>query len=109
MKRHLAAGLLLCAAISGGCANTTLLVGQQRAAIDSDDVVVYFYERPRCHFETVAWIDIKHGVFGSQQMLANMRKAAAEVGASGLVLLQSQQLSLIETAGSAKAIRCLSG
>ena len=102
-------GLLCAAALGGGCANTTLLVGQQRAAIDSDDVVVYFYERPRCNFETVAWIEVKHGVFGPQHMLSDMREAAAEVGASGLVLQHSQQLSLIETAGSARAIRCLAG
>lgn len=109
MKTSILTGLLIAAGICGGCANSTLLVGQQRAAIDSEDVVLYFYERPRCNFETIAWIEMTHGVFGVEQMLADMRQAAAEVGASGLVLIQSQQLSLIETAGSAKAIRCLTG
>ena len=109
MNKFLATLLMIGVASCGGCANSTLVVGQQRAAIDSEDVVVYFYERPRCAFETIAWIELKHGYFGMEHLLAGMREAAASVGAGGLVLLQSEQLSLSEFAGSGKAIRCLSG
>ena len=54
--------LLLLLLWLGGCASPALVVGQPRAAIESKDVVVYYAERPRCNFETVAHLRAKKSV-----------------------------------------------
>jgi hypothetical protein len=40
-------------------------------------------------------------------MVEGMRQHAARVGASGLYVLQTQQLEIKEYLGTARAIRCL--
>lgn len=90
------------------CSQTILVVGQPSAAIQSEDVVIYYPERPACNFETVAHIDIEGGYFSLESMFENMREEAANLGASGLYVLQTQRLPLKEYLGTAKAIRCLS-
>ena len=92
----------------GACAESTLVTGQPRNSIEVEDVVVYYFERPRCNFETIAHIEINGGYFSLTTMLAEMRQQAAEVGASGLYLLHTQQLDVTEYLGLAKANRCLS-
>lgn len=92
-----------------GCADPALVVGPPRAAVASEDVVVYFIDRPRCNFETLAHIRVQGGYLSLQSMVDKMRKQAAEVGAGGVYVLQTQQSSLKEFRGSAKAIRCLAG
>ncbi len=88
------------------CAEPVLITGQARSSVDAKDVVIYYIERPRCNFETVAYIQVSGGYFSLQKMLANMRQQAAEVGASGLYVLHTQQLDVKEYLGVAKAIRC---
>ena len=90
------------------CAAPPLVIGQARAPVSESDVVVYFMDRPRCHFETVALLEINGGYFSLQRMLSKMKTQAAEIGASGLYLTHAQQLDLREYVGTAKAIRCLS-
>ncbi len=89
-----------------GCAQLPLIVGQPRAEIASEDVIIYYSERPRCNFETIAHIRVTGGYLSLESMLGKMRQQAAEVGASGLYVLQTQQLDVKEFLGTAKAIRC---
>ncbi len=49
------------------------------------------------------------GYLSLQSMVAKMRQQAAEVGASGVYVLETQQSSMKDFRGSAKAIRCLAG
>ena len=90
------------------CAEPALLTGQPLSCIGEEDVVIYYIERPRCNFETVAYIQVRGGYYSLQKMLTNMRQQAAEIGASGLLVLHTQQTDMKEYLGIAKAIRCRS-
>lgn len=84
-----------------------MIIGQRQASISSEEVVVYYMDRPRCEYVTIAHIQANGGYFSLASMLANMRREAAEVGANGLYVLHTQQLEVKEYLGTAKAIRCL--
>lgn len=99
--------ILPCAGLLAGCMQPALVIGPQRAAIASEDVVIYYADRPHCRFETIAHIQAEGGFFSLQTMFGNMRRQAAEIGASGLYVLQTQRSEMKEYSGSAKAIRCL--
>jgi len=89
------------------CSQPPLVVGQSSAPIAVEDVVVYYVERPRCDFETIAHLQATGGYYSLESMFRNLRRQAAELGASGLYVLQTQQLDVKEYLGTAKAIRCL--
>ena len=108
MKPRLLAILLLML-VGYGCADPALVIGPPRTAIASEDVAVYFIDRPRCDFETLAHIRVQGGYLSLQSMVDKMRKQAAGVGASGGYVLETQQSSMKDFRGSAKAIRCLAG
>ncbi len=105
--RLLSIALLLL--LGSACAAPALVVGPPRAPLASEDVVVYFVDRPRCNFETLAHLRVQGGYLSLQSMVAKMRQQAAEVGASGVYVLETQQSSMKDFRGSAKAIRCLAG
>lgn len=107
MKNPLILILVLSCLGLGGCAQPALVVGQTSAIIDSGDVVIYYAERPRCNFETIAHLRAIGGYYSLDSMFRNMRRQAAELGATGLYVLHTQQLALKEYLGTAKAIRCL--
>ena len=107
MKKILISMLLLAGYSLTGCVEPALVVGQPRASIASEDVVVYYVDRPRCNFETIAHIRVNGGYYSLESMFRNMRLQAARLGASGLYVLQTQQLDVKEYLGTAKAIRCL--
>lgn len=99
--------LIIGLVVLGGCVQPPLIVGQQRAPIAPEDVVVYYIDRPACNFETVAWVQVEGGYISLNSMLTKMRAEAADLGASGLYVLQTQRSEIKEFSGSAKAIRCL--
>jgi hypothetical protein len=107
MKKSLILILFATAYLLLGCAAPALVVGQPKASIANDDVVVYYIDRPRCNFETVAHIRVTGGYFSLDSMFKDMRQQAATLGASGLYILHTQQLDVKEFLGTAKAIRCL--
>ena len=90
------------------CVDSSLVVGQPGDSIKSEEVKIYYTERPRCPFETVAHIRVTGGYFSLESMFRNMRREAAPLGASGLYVLETRQLENREYLGTAKAIRCLS-
>ena len=90
-----------------GCVEQTLVVGQPGPTLADEEVDVYYIERPRCRFETVAQIRVTGAYFTLASMVRKMRREAAEVGASGLYVLETRQLENREYLGTAKAIRCL--
>ncbi len=90
-----------------GCVEPALIVAQPGASVSSEAVSIYYIERPRCNFETIAHIQVSGGYYSLQRMLRNMRREAAQVGASGLYVLHTQQLDTKEFLGTARAIRCL--
>ncbi len=109
MTARLTSITLLMLLLGSACAERALVVGQPRAALASEDVIVYFIDRPRCDFETLAHIRVTGGYLSLQSMVDKMRRQAAEVGASGVYVLETQQSSMKDFRGSAKAIRCLTG
>ena len=107
MKKYTLLTLLLSSQLLSGCVEPALVVGQPGTSLSSDAVRIYYIDRPSCTFETIAHIKVTGGYFTLNSMLRNMRRDAAEVGASGLYVLQTQQLHNREYLGTAKAIRCL--
>jgi len=107
MKTYPVFTLLLSSLLLSGCAEPSLVVGQPGPSLSSEEVSIYYIERPRCNFQTIAHIKATGGYFSLDAMLRNMRREAAQVGASGLYVLHSQQLNTKEFLGTAKAIRCL--
>lgn len=107
MKLLLRLPVILFSGLLAACAAPSLVIGQPRAALKSEEVVIYYMQRPLCDFETVAHIQVNGGYYSLDSMLKNMRSAAAEVGAGGLYVLHTQQLEVKEYLGTAKAIRCL--
>lgn len=105
---HLIGGALLTLVLTA-CAEPALVVGAPGPALAREEVVVYYIDRPRCNFETVAHLRVTGGYLSLQSMLDEMRQQAAATGASGVFVLETQQSSMKDFRGSAKAIRCLAG
>lgn len=99
--------LLLCAFLLCACVEPSVVVGQPGPALATEEVDIYYVERPRCNFETVAHIRVNGGYFSLDSMFRNMRREAAELGAGGLYVLETRMLNTREYIGTAKAIRCL--
>lgn len=98
---------LLLTQLLSGCAEPAAIVGTPGPGVTREEVRVYFAERPLCDFETIAHIKATGGYFSLQRMLLSMRMEAAELGANGLYVVNTQQLDSKEYLGTAKAIRCL--
>lgn len=107
MKKFLILALMLSNCLLSGCVESTLVVGQPGTAIKSEEVTVYYIDRPSCKFETIALIKVSGGYYSLDTIVEGMRQQAASVGANGLYVLQTQQLEIKEYLGTAKAIRCL--
>jgi hypothetical protein len=87
--RTMTATLLL--ALLAGCASTSqVMVGQARAPITPEQVRIYNQAPP--HYEEIAVLETQSGGFtyGEQnkmdEVLANLRKSAAALGANGVLL-----------------------
>ena len=98
--------ILFVSCLLGGCVTSTLVVGEPGDAVAEEEVVVYFIDRPTCNFETIAHIQASGGYTSLQSLLQKMRSEAAELGASGIYLLHTEQSAMREFGGTAKAIRC---
>lgn len=107
MKNSIVLTILLSSQLLSGCMEPAMVVGQPSPSLSSEAVRIYYIDRPTCNFETIAYIRATGGYFTMNSMLRNMRRDAAEVGANGLYVLQTQQLPNKELLGTAKAIRCL--
>ena len=88
-----AALILLCAAAAllAACASSHVLTGTPRPAIDPAQVRIY-YGPPPGGYEEIARLDVGSGAFtyGAQNksnaVIRNLRKAAARLGANGVLL-----------------------
>jgi hypothetical protein len=82
--------LLLLLALTACASTSKVVVGQTRAPTTADQVRIY--SQPPPHYEEIAVLDTQSGGFtyGEQkkmdEVLANLRKAAAELGANGVLL-----------------------
>ena len=99
--------LLSCVFYLYGCVEPALVVGQPGPALATEEVDIYYAERPRCEFETVAHIRAGGGYLTLAAMFRRMRSDAAELGAGGLYVIETSRLDSGEYIGTAKAIRCL--
>lgn len=94
MNMRPALGFATFVLLLAGCANTSrVMIGHARPPITADQVQVYTTPPPRYH--EIALLETRSGSFtyGEQNkmnaVLAHLRKAAADLGANG-VLLQEQ-------------------
>lgn len=99
--------LMLCIVWLSGCASPALVVGQTAPALDAEEVDIYYVDRPRCNFETIAYLRSTGGYISLASMFRKMRSEAGKLGASGVYVLETRQLETREFLGTAKAIRCL--
>ncbi len=107
MKNSYLTGLILFFSMLQGCAQQPLIVAPPGPAVAPERVVIYFPERPRCDFETIAHLQVRGGYLSLESMFRKMRQQAAEIGADGLYVLHTQRMEIHEYLGNAKAIRCL--
>ena len=89
-----------------GCAHPITIVGKVEAAVDSQNVDIYYPDLPQCNFDTVAYIRVEGGFYRLNSLIDHMRSQAASVGATGVYIMQTQRLDIKEYTGVAKAIRC---
>lgn len=99
--------LLSFSALVMGCASPIVLVGEQREAIDIEQVGIFYAQRPACEFETIGYLRIEGGYYSLAGLLGRMRQQAADIGAEGVYVLETRRLDVSEYIGTAKAIRCL--
>jgi hypothetical protein len=82
--------LFLLVALTACASTSKVMVGQTRPPTTPDQVRIY--SQPPAHYEEIAVLDTQSGGFtyGEQkkmdEVLANLRKAAAELGANGVLL-----------------------
>jgi len=107
MKNLYTTGLIAFFYLLPGCSQLPLMVAPAGPAVPAERVVIYFPERPRCDFETIAHIQINGGYLSLESMFRKMRQQAAEIGADGLYVVYTQRKEISEYLGNAKAIRCL--
>ncbi len=107
MNNFFATALIMLLSLLSGCVQPPLMVGKAGPAVSPEQVVVYFPDRPRCNFETLAHIQINGGYLSLESMFRKMRMQAAAIGADGLYVLHTQRMEIREYLGNAKAIRCL--
>ena len=100
--------ILIFGVMLAGCAQPPLLLSPPGPPLASEEVTIYYPDRPRCDFVTIAHIQVEGGYFSLETMFRKMRQQAAEVGADGLYVLHTQRMAIKEYLGTAKAIRCLS-
>lgn len=81
---------VLLAALAACASTSKVMIGQARAPITPDQVRIY--SQPPPHYQEIAVLDTQSGGFtyGEQnkmdEVLANLRKSAAELGANGVLL-----------------------
>ena len=83
MNNSLILTLITLSLLLAGCAESSLVVAKPGASLPGDEVSVYYIDRPRCNFETIAHIRVTGGYFSLESMVSKMRRQAAEAGASG--------------------------
>ncbi|MDH5356775.1 MAG: hypothetical protein OEY09_20210 [Gammaproteobacteria bacterium] len=99
--------IFLLATLVISCAQPILVVGEPGVAIDPDKVKVYYARRADCDYDTVGYITGHGGLYSLASLVHDMRTQAAEIGADGVVVIETRRLDLFEYIGTAKAIRCL--
>ena len=107
MKLIFSTASMLTLCLLAGCAQPPLIVAGQGDAVEPERVRIYYPDRPRCDFETLAHLQASGGYLSLQSMVSKMRQQAAEIGADGLYVVHTQRLDILEYVGTAKAIRCL--
>ena len=81
---------VLLAALAACASTSKVMIGQARAPTTPDQVRIY--SQPPPHYQEIAVLDTQSGGFtyGEQnkmdEVLANLRKSAAELGANGVLL-----------------------
>ncbi len=98
---------LLSLCLLASCAQPPLLLSRPGDAVDAERVKIYYPDRPRCDFQTLAYLQVSGGYTSLESMFKKMRQQAAEIGADGLYVVHTQRMDLLEYVGTAKAIRCL--
>jgi hypothetical protein len=89
-----------------GCAHPVTVIGQVGPDVDIDRVNIYYPDRPKCNFDTIAHIRIEGGYYRLSSLIEKMRSQAASVGADAVYITQTDRLDIKEYTGVAKAIRC---
>ncbi len=72
------------------CAHPITIVGQVEESVDVDSVDIYYPDLPKCNFDTVAYIRVEGGIYSLSGLIEHMRSQAADVGASAVFLMQTQ-------------------
>jgi hypothetical protein len=98
--------LLIVGLMITACTPPMVLVGAPEPEIDREIVKVFYPQRPNCNFDTIGYILVEGGFYSLNALIEHMQSQAAEVGATGVYVTQTQRLDIKEYIGVATAIRC---
>jgi hypothetical protein len=88
------------------CSKITTQIDFNHEAVKSDRVELHFAKRPDCNYEIVGYLKSTGGYYSLESLIANFRRTAGSIGATGVYLTYTQRLDIGEFIASAQAIRC---
>ncbi len=100
--------LCLCGVLLAGCSSEPFVVGEVGSPKPVDAVKIYYIDRPACEFKTIAHLVMETPYFYLQGAVNAMRMQAAELGAEGLFVEQTQRLPGRDYVATGRAIKCIS-
>ena len=103
MRFYTAMILMLLAACSG---TSITITGETGAAVDPDQVAVYYSKLPDCEFEEIAIVQIPGEYFTRAKLIEAFRYRAASIGANAVQVLYVQRIGASEYLGQARALQC---
>ncbi len=99
-------GYALIATLITACTHPILIVGEATDPVETEEVRLYYRQRPLCEFETIGYLRVEGGHYSMNSLFDRMRQQAAAVGANGLYVTEIHRLDIFEYTGVARAIRC---
>lgn len=90
-----------------GCSSEPFVVGKAGPPRSVESVKIYYIDRPDCQFETIAHLVMETPYFSLQGVINAMRQQAAELGAEGLYVEQTQRLPGRDYVATGRAVRCV--
>ena len=100
--------LCLCGVLLAGCSSEPFVVGEIGSPKPVEAVEIFYIDRPDCEFETIAHLVMETPYFSLQGAVNAMRTQAAELGAEGLFVEQTQRLPGRDYVATGRAIKCIS-
>jgi hypothetical protein len=92
--------------ILSACSKISTQVDFNHESVKPDNVELHYVKRPDCNYEIVGYLNTSGGYYSLDSLIANFRREAGSIGATGVYVTYTQRLDIGEFIASAQAIRC---